>query len=97
LKNIARQKDVTASQIAIDWTLSRPAVSSVVIGGRTLEQIKNNINASNVKLTDEELLQLNKISKVPILYPYWHQGNFAYSRLSEADKVLLSDFKNIPE
>jgi aryl-alcohol dehydrogenase-like predicted oxidoreductase len=91
LKAVAKQKNVSAAQVALAWTLSRPGVSSLVIGGRTLEQIKNNIKASEVVLTNNEIQQLNEISKIPLLYPYWHQANFAKNRLSEADKILLSD------
>ncbi len=91
LKDIAVQKDLPVAQVALAWTLTRPGVSSVVIGGRTPEQIEINIKASEVNLTKEEIQQLNEISKIPLLYPYWHQANFARNRLSEADEVLLSD------
>jgi aryl-alcohol dehydrogenase-like predicted oxidoreductase len=91
LKDIAKQKEVTPSQVAIAWILTRPSISSVVIGGRTLEQIENNIKASAVQLTAEELQLLNDVSKIPLLYPYWHQAGLAKNRLSEADKVLLKE------
>ncbi|SEL02400.1 aldo/keto reductase [Parapedobacter koreensis] len=89
LNEIAIQKNVSASQVAIAWILTRPSVSSVVIGGRTLEQIESNISAIDVQLTTDELQHLNEVSKLPLLYPYWHQANFAKNRLSEADKMLL--------
>ncbi|MDO5608773.1 MAG: aldo/keto reductase [Capnocytophaga sp.] len=92
LSDIAAQKKVSASQIAIAWILTKPSVSSVVIGGRTLEQIENNINATGVQLTPDEIKRLNEVSKLPLLYPYWHQANFAKNRLSEADKVLLEQY-----
>ncbi len=91
LKDIAKQKKVSPAQIAFAWTLTRPSVSSVIIGGRTLEQIENNILANAVQLTEEELQQLNEVSKLPLLYPYWHQAVLAKNRLSEADKVLLKE------
>lgn len=91
LKEIAAEKKVTASQVALAWVLSRPTVSSLVIGGRTMEQIENNIGASAVTLSATELNRLNTVSKIPLLYPYWHQANFAKNRLSEADKVLLAE------
>ncbi len=91
LKKIAAQKNVSASQVAIAWILTRPSVSSVVIGGRTLEQIENNINAADVQLTADEIKRLNDVSKLPLLYPYWHQANFAKNRLSKADMVLLKE------
>ena len=91
LQSIALQKKVSVAQVTLAWTLSRPGVSSVVIGGRTLAQIENNLKASEVVLTKDEIQRLNEVSKIPLLYPYWHQANLAKNRLSEADKVLLSD------
>ncbi|MEO3405022.1 aldo/keto reductase [Mucilaginibacter sp. CAU 1740] len=91
LSEIGKEKQVSAAQIAIAWLLTRPSVSSVVIGGRTLKQIEDNISASFVQLTAEEIQRLNEVSKLPLLYPYWHQNFFAKSRLAEADKVLLEN------
>lgn len=47
--------DATVSQVAIAWLLSRPCVSSVVIGARTIEQLEENISSVNLNLTDEEV------------------------------------------
>lgn len=91
LKEVAKQKNVSAAQVAIAWLLSRPTVSSIVIGGRSLEQIENNIKASEVILSEAELQRLNEVSKLPLLYPYWHQANFAKNRMSAGDRVLLQE------
>lgn len=90
LNGIAEQKNVSASQVAIAWLLTRPSVSSVVIGGRTLEQIENNIDAADLILSTEELQKLDEVSRPALIYPYWHQASFAKNRLSEADKILLN-------
>jgi aryl-alcohol dehydrogenase-like predicted oxidoreductase len=91
LKDVAKQKNVSAAQVAIAWLLTRATVSSIVIGGRSLEQIENNIKASEVVLTEAELQRLNEVSKLPLLYPYWHQANFAKNRMSAGDRVLLQE------
>lgn len=91
LKAIAVEKQVTPAQVALAWVLGRPSVSSIVIGGRNLDQIKDNINAHAIKLSQEERERLNTVSRLPMLYPYWHQAILAKNRLSDADKVLLDE------
>ncbi|TKB81619.1 MAG: aldo/keto reductase, partial [Mesorhizobium sp.] len=64
---------VSAAQVALAWLLGRPAVSSLVIGGRTEAHFKDNIAAASLVLGDEERTRLDVVSRPPVLYPYWHQ------------------------
>jgi aryl-alcohol dehydrogenase-like predicted oxidoreductase len=91
LIQIAKEKQVPTAQIALAWVLTRPGISSLVIGSRTLEHIDSNINACDIKLSEDERKRLNEVSKLPLIYPYWHQLNFVKHRMSEGDKVLLKD------
>lgn len=90
LASIAEGRGVSAAQVALAWLVGRNAVTSVVIGGRTEAQFKDNLNASELKLSEEERKLLEDVSLPPLLYPYWHQRNEATDRLSEADLELLS-------
>lgn len=90
LVSIAEAHNVSAAQIALAWLLNRPGISSVIIGARTEEQLVDNLNASEVHLTDEQRSRLDKASQLPLLYPYWHQLRTASDRLSAADLSLLS-------
>ena len=87
--SIADDKGVSAARVALAWLLGRPAVTSVIIGGRTEAQIKDNLGAADVKLTDEERTRLDDVSAPPVLYPYWHQMRTAHDRLGAADLSLL--------
>ena len=89
LVEIGAARGVSAAQVALAWTLGRPGISSVIIGGRTEAQFADNLKAADLKLTAEERARLDRVSAPPVLYPYWHQLNTASDRLSEADKVLL--------
>jgi diketogulonate reductase-like aldo/keto reductase len=64
-------------------------VTSLVIGARTSEQLADNLGAADLKLSDEEMERLDKVSEPPLLYPYWHQAKTARDRLSPADLTLL--------
>jgi hypothetical protein len=48
-------------------------VTSLIIGGRTEAQFRDNLACVNVKLSADERSRLDKVSQPPLLYPYWHQ------------------------
>lgn len=89
---IGAELDVAAAPVALAWLLSRPAISSLVVGGRTAAQFQENFTAIDLKLSDEHLKRLNHVSRLPLIYPYWHQHNFARTRFTEADQALHADY-----
>lgn len=92
LVSIGEEHGVSAAEIALAWLLDRPAVTSVVIGANTEAQLRANLNSVNVKLTAEDMLRLNAISKLPLIYPYWHQALTASDRLGAVDLALLAQY-----
>lgn len=71
MKKIAEEKNVSVAQIALSWLLHQPAVSSVIIGANKPEQLSDNLNSVNVKLTEDELKELDAVSKLTPEYPGW--------------------------
>jgi aryl-alcohol dehydrogenase-like predicted oxidoreductase len=92
LVEIGEARGVSAAQIALAWLLERPAVSSLVVGGRNEEQFRDNIAAVSIHLTEDERKMLNAVSEIPLIYPYWHQRNFARDRFGPGDVALHKDF-----
>ncbi|WP_305783436.1 aldo/keto reductase [Symbioplanes lichenis] len=86
---IGQAHGVSAAQVALAWLLGRPAVASLVIGARTDEQLADNLAAAELSLSAEERERLDKVSALPLLYPYWHQAATSSDRLSPADLSLL--------
>ncbi len=86
---IAEARGVSAAQVALAWLLGRPAVSSVIIGARTDEQLADNLRAADLELSAEERARLDEVSAPPLLYPYWHQAATSADRLGPADLSLL--------
>ena len=79
LRPIAAQHQVSVAQVALAWLLSRKAVSSVILGAKTPEQLADNLGASGLELTPEELQLIGDVSKLPPEYPGWmleRQGQF---------------------
>ena len=89
LVEIAGELNISAAQVALAWTLGRPAVASVIIGGRNEKQLRDNLGAAEVKLSDAQRERLDQASAPPLLYPYWHQLQTASDRLGTADLSLL--------
>jgi aryl-alcohol dehydrogenase-like predicted oxidoreductase len=76
LDEIARQTGKTVPQVALNWLLQRPSVSTVIIGARNEEQLRQNLGAVGWNLTSEQVAVLDKASAVTPTYPYWHQKGF---------------------
>jgi len=89
LVETAGELNISAAQVALAWTLGRPAVASVIIGGRNEKQLRDNLGAAEVKLSDAQRERLDQVSAPPLLYPYWHQLQTASDRLGTADLSLL--------
>jgi len=92
LVRVADGHGVSAAQVALAWLLTRPSVSSLVIGARTDEQLADNLGAASLALSADELAALEAVSRPRLIYPYWHQLKTSAERLSVADLALLGPF-----
>jgi aryl-alcohol dehydrogenase-like predicted oxidoreductase len=76
LDAVAAETGKTVPQVALNWLLQRPTVSSLILGARNEEQLKQNLGAVGWNLTAEQVAKLDAASAVTPAYPYWHQRNF---------------------
>lgn len=76
LDEIAAETGKTVAQVALNWCLQRPTVSTLVFGARNEEQLMSNLGAIGWNLTAEQVDKLDTASATPPSYPYWHQWNF---------------------
>jgi len=76
LEAAAAETGKTVPQVALNWLLQRPTVSTVIIGARNEEQLKQNLGAVDWKLTPELIAKLDAASASPLPYPYYHQATF---------------------
>jgi aryl-alcohol dehydrogenase-like predicted oxidoreductase len=77
LDAVAQETDKSVPQVALNWLLQRPSVSTVVIGARNEEQLRANLGAVGWALTPQQIARLDAASEKPKIYPYWHQAQFA--------------------
>jgi aryl-alcohol dehydrogenase-like predicted oxidoreductase len=76
LDEVAKEVGKTVPQVALNWLLQRPTVSSVIIGARNEEQLRQNLGAVGWALTEAQVAKLDAASAVTPAYPYWHQAQF---------------------
>jgi aryl-alcohol dehydrogenase-like predicted oxidoreductase len=76
LDEVAAETGKTVPQIALNWLLRRPTISTVIIGARNKEQLQANLGSVGWKLTPDQIAKLDEASAAPLSYPYWHQRQF---------------------
>ena len=75
---IAKETGKSVPQIAINWLLQRPTVSSIILGARNEEQLKQNLASASFQLTPEQVKKLDAASETKLTYPYWHQRGTSF-------------------
>ena len=70
VRAVAGELGATPSQVALAWLLRKPAVTSVIFGARTEDQLKDNLKAAELRLDDAQLRRLDDASAAPLPYPY---------------------------
>ena len=71
MRPMAEAKNISVARLALAWLLDQPAVTSVIIGAKKMEQLEDNLAAVDVTLTEDERQQLNEVSQLPSEYPQW--------------------------
>jgi aryl-alcohol dehydrogenase-like predicted oxidoreductase len=76
LDELAKETGKTLAQVALNWVLQRPTVSTVIFGARNEAQLRENFGAVGWNLDAEQVARLDAASLTTPIYPYWHQRNF---------------------
>jgi aryl-alcohol dehydrogenase-like predicted oxidoreductase len=97
LVEVAEARGVSAAQVALAWLLTRPGITSVIIGARTDEQLADNLAAAELQLAPDEIARLEEVSRPPLRYPLWHQVKTAADRLGPADRAVLAPYLGAAE
>jgi aryl-alcohol dehydrogenase-like predicted oxidoreductase len=71
LRAVSKEADVSVARVALAWQLTRPFVTSIIIGAKTKEQLTDNLAAVDVKLSPEQVAALDAASALPPEYPGW--------------------------
>ncbi|GAA4807684.1 aldo/keto reductase [Olivibacter ginsenosidimutans] len=71
LEKLAQQHQASVSQIALAWLLTKPVISSIIIGASKISQLENNLQAIHITLSASEIALLDNLTKPRWLYPHW--------------------------
>ncbi|MBP0484925.1 aldo/keto reductase [Sagittula salina] len=88
LNAVAAEHEVEAAQVALAWLLTRPAVASLVVGASRPDQLERNLRALSLTLSAEDLARIDTVSRPPMIYPHWHQEQFAKDRFGGPERAL---------
>jgi aryl-alcohol dehydrogenase-like predicted oxidoreductase len=83
MRPIARAHGTSVARVALAWVLAKKFVTSVIIGARTTEQLDDNLQAVDLKLTADEITKLDEHSAIQEDYPHWMISRFASQRIPQ--------------
>jgi aryl-alcohol dehydrogenase-like predicted oxidoreductase len=76
LDSLSAETGKSVPRLALNWLLRKPTISTVVIGARHEQQLRENLAAASFSLTPEQVARLDEVSQAPAPYPTWHQQQF---------------------
>jgi aryl-alcohol dehydrogenase-like predicted oxidoreductase len=71
MRGVAQAHGVSVARVALAWVLAKPFVTTVIIGARNTDQVEDNIAASGLRLTAEDIARLDAVSALSPEYPGW--------------------------
>jgi aryl-alcohol dehydrogenase-like predicted oxidoreductase len=87
MRPIAQAHGVSVAQVALAWLLHQPQVTSVIVGAKRPEQLADNLAATKLTLSSDELAAIDAVSRLPAEYPGWmfeRQGEARRKQLQQA-------------
>lgn len=90
MREMAEARSVSVARIALAWLLHQPVTMSVIVGAKRVEQLEDNIAATEVTLSADELAKLDEFSRLPPEYPGWmleRQGGTRREQLRQASRA----------
>jgi len=91
LRPMAEKRGVSVARLALAWLLHQEAVTTVIIGAKKMEQLEDNLESVNVTFTEEELQQLDEVSRLPEEYPGWMYERQTGDRKEQVKKLGVEE------
>jgi aryl-alcohol dehydrogenase-like predicted oxidoreductase len=93
LKEVAAEQNASVAQIALAWVKERPGVGPIVIGARTERQLRDNLGAGSITLTQEQHDRIEAAARPFPIYPYWHRAMHATGRATPSELGYLQGYR----
>ncbi len=88
LVEVGEEHGCSAARVSLAWLMARAGVASVIVGARNAGQLADNLAATELELTADQVDRIERASRPRLPYPIWHQRKTVAARLADADKVL---------
>ena len=89
---IAAERGVSVAQVSINWLMAKPAVTSVILGARTEQQLQDNLGAAQFRLTPAEVERLDAAGPGRLPYPHWHARSVYGAERNPAAASIRADW-----
>ena len=90
--SVSEECGATPAQVALAYTLTRPGVTSLVVGARRVDQLADNLASADVVLSDENVARIEEVSRPVLPYPYWHQLAWIVERMGPAERPFREPY-----
>ena len=87
LRPIAEAHQTSVATVSLAWVLAKPFVTSVIIGAKRVDQLKENLASVDVQLTADEMKKLDEVSALPPEYPGWMVPFQNINRLADVPRI----------
>ncbi len=84
---------VSAARVALAWLKDRPGVTSLILGARDEDQLKDNLACLELELSEAERERIEEATRPAPIYPYWHRAMNGMDRPEPADEPFLANFR----
>jgi aryl-alcohol dehydrogenase-like predicted oxidoreductase len=84
LREIGAQHNASPAQVALAWLLSRPHVTSILIGASKMSQLHDNLGATSLELSTDEIATLDKLTEPRAIYPNWFNATIYDAQVHDA-------------
>ena len=97
LAEVGEKHDASPARVCLAWLNSRPGISSLIVGARNEAQLKDSLASAELALTEEELQQIERVTRPAPRYPYWHRFTSGMDRIDPAEQPFLDEYRETVE
>ncbi|XXN66071.1 aldo/keto reductase (plasmid) [Enterobacter ludwigii] len=93
LEEVGAELNASIPQICLAWLADRPGITSLIVGNRTEAHLRENLNAFELQLSDEQRQRIEQVTRPAPNYPYWHRFTSGMDRIDPAEQPFLNEYQ----
>ncbi|MCP1440678.1 aryl-alcohol dehydrogenase-like predicted oxidoreductase [Erwinia persicina] len=97
LTEVGKEHNVSTARVCLAWLLTRPGITSLIVGNRTEQHLQDNLAAAELTLSEAQIKRIEQATRPAPRYPYWHRFTSGMDRLDPAEKVFLDEYQQTLE